>query len=43
MEEIITMEWLNENIVGEIPNFWQLNEKGKRISDAVGIAKVRKQ
>jgi len=40
-EAIITMGWLNDNIIGEIPTFWELSEKGKKMSEAAGVAKAR--
>ena len=39
-EEIITMDWLMENVVGEIPSFVQLEEQAKAIVETQGIIDV---
>ncbi|MBQ4252866.1 MAG: hypothetical protein II704_07455, partial [Erysipelotrichaceae bacterium] len=36
-EQIVTMDWLNENIIGDLPQYDQLDEAGKRICDVCGI------
>ena len=36
-EEIITMDWLLENIEGNIPEYEQLNEKGKATVESAGM------
>lgn len=42
-EEIITMDWLAENVVGELPSYQQLSYEGKATVDVVGVEKVAKQ
>ena len=37
MEEIIRMDWLNENIVGSIPAYADLDDTGKATVDVVGV------
>lgn len=39
-EEIITMDWLLDNVVGEIPAFDQLEEQAKAIVETQGIIDV---
>lgn len=41
-EEIITMDWLAENVVGELPSYHQLSYEGKATVDVVGVEKVTK-
>ena len=41
MEQIIGMDWLNENVVGAIPAYDELSEIGKATVDMVGVEKVR--
>lgn len=36
-EEIITMNWLNDNVIGEIPSFEELTEEGKEAARVSGI------
>ncbi|MBR0138558.1 MAG: BMP family ABC transporter substrate-binding protein [Erysipelotrichaceae bacterium] len=36
-DAIVTMDWLNENIVGKLPDYDDLDEAGKRICDVCGI------
>lgn len=36
-EDIVRMAWLNENIVGDLPDYDSLDEAGKRICDVCGI------
>ncbi|MBQ6451257.1 MAG: BMP family ABC transporter substrate-binding protein [Solobacterium sp.] len=40
-EEIITMDWLNDNIIGSIPTFSSLNETARQMADVSGVRKVR--
>lgn len=42
-EEIITMDWLAENVMGELPSYQQLSYEGKATVDVVGVEKVAKQ
>ncbi len=42
-EEITTMDWLAENVVGELPAYRQLSQEGKATVDVVGVEKVAKQ
>ncbi len=39
-ETIIKMDWLNENIIGDIPSFQELNEMAKEIVKKAGVEKV---
>ena len=41
-EQIISMDWLAENIVGSIPSYEELNETGKATVDMVGVEAVSK-
>ncbi|MBQ7144203.1 MAG: BMP family ABC transporter substrate-binding protein [Oscillospiraceae bacterium] len=41
VEQIIGMDWLNENVVGAIPAYDELSEIGKATVDMVGVEKVR--
>ena len=34
--KIITMDWLGENVVGEIPVYEQLSEEGKATVESAG-------
>lgn len=36
-EEIITMNWLAENVVGTIPKTWELNEQAKPVTMQQGV------
>lgn len=36
LEQIISMDWLSENIVGEIPSYDQLSEEGKETVESAG-------
>ncbi|MBO6133492.1 MAG: BMP family ABC transporter substrate-binding protein [Lachnospiraceae bacterium] len=38
-QQIITMDWLNENIVGSIPGFLELSEAGQKIVSVSGVDK----
>ncbi|MDO4975711.1 MAG: BMP family ABC transporter substrate-binding protein [Eubacteriales bacterium] len=40
-EEIITMDWLNENIVGSIPNVNELNDKAYQMVKLQGLEKMK--
>lgn len=42
-EEIITMDWLAENVIGQLPSYRQLSYEGKATVDVVGVEKVAKQ
>lgn len=42
-EEIITMDWLAENVIGELPSYQQLSYEGKATVDVVGVEKIAKQ
>lgn len=42
-EEIITMDWLAENVVGELPAYRELSYEGKATVDVVGVEKMTKQ
>ena len=35
-EQIITMHWLNSNIIGIIPEYGQLSDKGKEVYELTG-------
>jgi hypothetical protein len=37
LEEIISMDWLVENIVGSIPAYEELNDMGKATVGIVGV------
>jgi basic membrane lipoprotein Med (substrate-binding protein (PBP1-ABC) superfamily) len=36
-KEIITMNWLNENVIGEIPDDWTLTDEGRQTVKVSGI------
>lgn len=40
-EEIIHMDWLNENVIGIIPVYEELNENARKLADVSGIASLR--
>ena len=40
VEEIIAMDWLNENVEGSIPEYEELSEVGKATVDVLGVPKV---
>ena len=40
-EEIIRMNWLNENVIGVIPEYDQLSESGRQLTRVSGIDTVR--
>ena len=42
MEEIVNMDWLETNIVGEIPKYDELSDKAKELVDVMGIKSLRK-
>lgn len=42
-EEIINMDWLAENVVGDLPSYQQLSWEGKATVDVVGVEKIAKQ
>ena len=37
-EEIVAMDWLNDNIIGSLPKSWELNETGKKTARISGMA-----
>ena len=37
--DIITMNWLNDNVIGTIPNYQDLNEAGRRVAAVIGVKK----
>ena len=41
--DIITMDWLNENIIGEIPSIDSLNDKAQSTVKYSGVAKTRRE
>lgn len=42
-EEIIRMDWLNDNIIGSIPPFQKLNDAAKKMTEISGIGKMKEQ
>lgn len=36
-EQIIRMDWLNDNVIGVIPEFHELNESGRKLSKVSGV------
>lgn len=42
-EEIIGMDWLVDNVDGELPRYWQLNETGRATVDQVGVERSTKE
>ena len=42
MEEIIRMDWLEDNIIGAIPTYDQLDEKTQKLVDVIGVQSARK-
>ena len=42
-DEIITMDWLVENVVGAIPKYEELDETGKATADVVGVEATTKE
>ena len=42
-EQIINMDYLMENVVGEIPHYEDLSELGKATVDMVGVAPATKE
>lgn len=38
-EEIITMDWLADNVIGSIPKSWQLTEQAKPVTLQQGVEK----
>ena len=36
-EKIINMDWLNEHVIGVIPQFDELNESGRKLSKVSGV------
>ena len=42
-ESIIRMDWLNENIIGVIPEYHQLSEGGKKLTSVSGISSAKEK
>ncbi len=42
-EQIITMDWLAENVIGFIPTMEELTEDGKRLVEVLGVSKVKEE
>ena len=40
-EEIITMNWLADNVVGAIPASWELIEQAKPVTEQSGVEKQK--
>ena len=40
-EEIVTMDWLNDNVIGEIPTMEDLKDEAKPIMEVQGVAKAK--
>ena len=40
-EEIVAMDWLNDNVVGSIPTMEELEEEAKPIVQVQGVAKAK--
>ena len=40
IEDIATMNWLNENIIGVIPHYHELTDMGKALTDISGVKKI---
>ena len=40
-EEIITMNWLADNVVGAIPASWELTEQAKPVTAQSGVEKQK--
>lgn len=43
VEQIISMDWLLDNVVGDIPAYEQLNPEAQATVDQAGVEKVRKK
>lgn len=41
-EEIVTMDWLAENVVGSIPKNWELKEQAKSVISQQGVKPAKK-
>lgn len=41
-EDIVNMDWLEENVVGEIPVYNELNDRAKELVDLSGVNKAKK-
>ena len=41
-EEIISMDWLNDNVIGTLPKQEELNDEAKNIVAASGVEKVKR-
>ena len=42
-EQIISMDWLVENVVGSLPAYEELDEMGKATADVVGVEPSTKE
>lgn len=42
-ESIIRMDWLNENIIGVIPEYHQLSESGKKLTSVSGVESAKEK
>ena len=42
-EEIVTMDWLVDNVVGFIPNVEELNEQAQPVVQMQGVATTKKE
>lgn len=42
LEEILTMDWLEDNIVGAIPEYSELSKQVREVVDEIGIERYRK-
>ena len=40
-ETIMTMDWLNDNIIGTLPAYEMLNETARQVTDITGVEKVK--
>lgn len=42
-EQIIRMDWLNDNVIGVIPEYSRMSEGGKKLVEAAGITKAKEK
>jgi hypothetical protein len=42
-EDIITMDTLEENVSGRIPEYQELDESARKLVDEIGVDKVKQQ
>ena len=40
-DEIIRMDWLNDNVIGSIPAYSTMDEAARQITDISGVRSVR--